>query len=331
MFTKNMKLAALAGSIALIGTLGLTGCSSQSGAPAGSTGGDAPSIAFVPGDLKDEFWLSMKCGVEAAAKEAGAKIDVQAPQDGTAATQKPLIDSIVAKHPDVLVVSPDDSTAMQAPLKAAADAGIKVVLVNNTTDDPSYAVSRVLSDDKAGGRSAFEAIKGLHPNGGKVLVVGTQPGFANTDARVDGFKEAAEADSSFNYLGVQYSQNSPATAAQLVSAALQKDPDIVGIFAANLNSAEGTATGLRQAGKEQQVSVVGYDAGPGQIQQLKAGVVQALIAQQPAAIGDHGVEQGLAALAGKEVTADIRTELTIITKDNVDTVGATAMYKSNCN
>ena len=49
---------------------------------------------------------------------------------------------------------------------------------------------------------------------------------------------------------MQYSHNDPATAANLVSAALQKDPDIVGIFATNLFSAEGTATGVRQAGAE---------------------------------------------------------------------------------
>ena len=54
----------------------------------------------------------------------------------------------------------------------------------------------------------------------------------------------------FTYLGVQYSHNEPATAAQLVTAALQKDPDIVGIFATNLFAAEGSATGVKQAGKE---------------------------------------------------------------------------------
>ena len=58
----------------------------------------------------------------------------------------------------------------------------------------------------------------------------------------------------FNYLGVQYSHNDPATAAQLVTAALQKDPDIVGIFATNLFSAEGTATGVKQAGKGDQIT-----------------------------------------------------------------------------
>ena len=100
-----------------------------------------------------------------------------------------------------------------------------------------------------------------------------------------GFEEGAKADSSFEYLGVQYSHNDPAEAAKLVSAALAKDPDIVGVFATNMFAAEGTATGVRQAGKQDQVKIVGFDAGPAQVKQLQDGTVQALIAQEPASIG----------------------------------------------
>ena len=83
---------------------------------------------------------------------------------------------------------------------------------------------------------------------------------------------------------MQYSHNDPATAANLVSAALQKDPDIVGIFATNLFSAEGSATGVRQAGAKD-VTIVGFDAGPNQIKALRgrhrAG------ARRPAAVDDR--------------------------------------------
>jgi ribose transport system substrate-binding protein len=289
-----------------------------------------PRVVFVPGDLKDEFWITMSCGVKEEAKNLGAEISMQAPQDGTATTQKPLVDSIVASHPDVLVISPDDSVAMQMPIQAAAEAGIKVVLVNNTVTDPSFAVSSVLSNDKEGGADAFKAIQALHPAGGKVLVVGTQPGFQNTDDRVTGFQEAVKNDPKFRLLDVQYCQNSLQTAAQIVGAALQRDPDIVAVFAVNVSSAEGSATGLQQAGKAGSVSLIGYDAGPGQIEDLRAGVVQALIAQQPSTIGSKGVELGIAALNGKPVEKLIRTPLTIITRDNIDSVGKQAAYHSSC-
>ena len=129
---------------------------------------------------------------------------------------------------------------------------------------------------------------------------------------------------------MQYSHNEPATAAQLVTAALQKDPDIVGVFATNLFSAEGTATGIRQAGKQDQVKVVGFDAGPDQIAALKDGTVQALIAQSPGEIGVDGVEQAIAALEGEETEPMIQTGFTIITQENLDGEGGEAAYKSSC-
>jgi ribose transport system substrate-binding protein len=313
----------------------LTGCSS-SGTTGTSTGAStsaktgAVKIAFVPGVIGDEFYVTMQCGIQAAAKAAGATVAMQGPQKFDPTLQKPIIDAVVASKPDALLVAPTDVAAMQGPLKAAADAGIKVVLVDTTVNDPSFAVSQISSDNTGGGKAAFAAIKKLRPNGGKVLAISVDPGISTTDARVAGFAAAAKADPKFTYLGVQYSHDDPATAAKLVTAALQKDPDIAGIFGTNLFSAEGSATGVRQAGKTSSVSIVGFDAGPSQVKDLQAGVVQALVAQQPATIGQDGVAQALAALSGKPTVKKIQTGFTIITKDNLTGVGAGAVYKSSC-
>ena len=82
-------------------------------------------------------------------------------------------------------------------------------------------------------------------------------------------------------IGVQYDNDDPAKAASIVSATLSAHPDLKGIFATNLFSAEGAATALRQRGKLGQVKIVGFDAGPKQVRDLRGGVVQALIAQKP--------------------------------------------------
>ena len=215
----------------------------------------------------------------------GVTVNTQGPQKFDPTLQKPILDSVVdsqaGRDPD----RPDRRQGDAGPAAAAAAAGIKVVLVDTTVKDPSFAVSQIASDNVGGGKAAFDAIKQLAPKGGKVLVISVDPGISTTDARVKGFEDAAKADSKFKYLGVQYSHNDPATAAQLVTAALQKDPDIVGVFAANLFSAEGSATGIQQAGKTGKVKIVGFDAGPDQVKALKAGTVQALVAQQPGTIG----------------------------------------------
>ncbi len=326
---KKATLSALA--IAAATTLALAGCSSSGGSSSnGSSGKKSYHIAFVQGVAGDQFYITMQCGIQDAAKAAGATVTTQGPQKFDPTLQKPIVDSVVASHPDALLVAPTDATAMQAPIGAAKAAGIKVVLVDTTLKDPSVAVTQISSDNKAGGAAAFKAIQTAHPSGGKVLVISVEPGITTTDAREQGFKEAAAKDSKFKYLGVQFSHNQPATAAQLVTAALQKDPDIVGIFAANLFAAQGSATGIQQSGKTG-ITLVGFDAGPAQVQQLQQGQVQALIAQQPATIGKDGVEQAINALEGKSVTAKIQTDFTIVTKDNLNSpAGQAALYKSAC-
>ncbi|MFY0409465.1 ABC transporter substrate-binding protein [Solicola sp. PLA-1-18] len=327
--TKTLALASSA--VLATGLLAACGAAEDSGSgSSGSGGSDSKSIAFVQGVAGDEFYISMRCGIEAEAKKLGATVDVQGPEKFDPTLQKPIVDSVVASKPDALLIAPTDVSAMQAPLKAAADAGIKVVLVDTTVEDPSFASSAVSSDNVGGGKAAFDAIKQLNPDGGKVLVISTDPGVSTVDARVKGFKDAVDADSSFQYLGVQYSRNEPSRAAQLVTAALQKDPDIVGVFATNLFAAEGSATGIRQAGKQDQVKIVGFDAGPAQVKALKEGTVQALIAQQPATIGKDGVEQAIKAIDGDSTEKDIQTGFTIITKDNVDGDAKDAVYKSSC-
>lgn len=293
-------------------------------------GSGEKSIAFIQGVAGDQFYITMECGIQAAAKTAGAKVEVQGPQKFDPTLQKPIVDSVVASKPDAILVAPTDVSAMEAPLKAAEKAGIKVVLVDTTVNDPSFAVSEISSDNVGGGKAAFDAIKQLNPDGGKVLVISTDPGVSTVDARVKGFEEAAKADSTFEYLGVQYSHNEPATAAKLVTAALQKDPDIVGVFATNLFAAEGTATGVRQADKGDQVKIVGFDAGPDQVKALEDGTVQALVAQQPGIIGEKGVEQAMAALDGGSTEKKIQTGFTIITKENLAGEGGKAVYKSSC-
>ncbi|WP_032384889.1 ABC transporter substrate-binding protein [Rhodococcoides fascians] len=323
MITSRTAVVAL--SVASVSAMFLAGCSSDS-----ASGGGSGKIAFIQGVSGDEFYISMQCGIEAAAKDAGVTVDTQGPVKFDPTLQKPIVDSVVASRPSAILIAPTDVAAMQAPLEAASKAGIKVVLVDTTLEDPSIAVSSISSDNKGGGAEAFSAIERLSPAGGKVLVISTDPGVSTADARVEGFEEAVGANSAFDYLGVQYSHNDPAEAARLVSAALAKDPDIVGIFAANTFAAEGTATGVRQAGKQDQVKIVGFDAGPAQVKQLREGTVQALIAQQPGTIGTDGVEQAMAAIDDKPVTADISTGFHVITADNIDGEGAQYVYKSSC-
>ena len=182
------------------------------------------NIQFMQGVAGDEFYITMQCGAQEEAAKLGVTVNTQGPQKFDPTLQKPILDSVVAGRPDAMLVAPTDVQAMQQPLQQAAAAGIKVVLVDTTTNDPSYAVSAIASDNEGGGKAAFDAIKQLHPEGGKVMVMGVDPGISTTDARTKGFEDAVKADGKFTYVGVQYSHDDPATAAQLIGARCRRTP-----------------------------------------------------------------------------------------------------------
>ena len=308
-----------------------TGAASSSSST-GSTSGKTYNLSFIQGVAGDGFYVTMGCGMQAEAKKLGdATVNIQGPSQFSAPLQNPIIESVTASHPDAIMIAPDDVSASRPPIAQAMSAGIKVVLVDTTLTDPSGAVSQISSDNTAGGADAFAAVKQLVPGGGQVFVVNTKPGISTTDQRTAGFAAAAKADSKFSYVGVQYDQDTASLAAQVTLAELQKDPGIVAIFATNLFSAEGAATGIRQAGMSGKVKVIGFDAEPDEITALQQGTVQALIAQSPYTIGTDAVEQAVAALQGKATTPKIGTKFTIITTANLSSAASqAAIYKTSC-
>ena len=150
------------------------------------------NVAFIQGVAGDEFYITMQCGAEAEAAKLGVTVTTQGPQKFDPTLQKPILDSVMAAKPDAMLIAPTDVTAMQDPLEQAAEAGTKVVLVDTTTEDPRYATSAIASDNEGGGKAAFDAIKQLNPDGGKVMVMSIDPGISTIDARVKGFEDAVE-------------------------------------------------------------------------------------------------------------------------------------------
>jgi ribose transport system substrate-binding protein len=336
---KTSKLLTVAAGSAMALTLAACGGSSggttatpaKSGA-ASAAGSGSKNITLMVGVKGDPFYVSMQCGAQQAATAAGAKLTVQGPDKFDATLQNPMLDAIAQTKPDALLVAPNDVKASTPPLKNIQDKGTKIVLVDTTVTDPTIGVSRIATDNNLGGQKAAEAMQQLGvKSGGKVLVISTDPGVSSVDARVDGFKTKAKEIGFTLASDTQYSHNQASTAAQVVSAALAKNPDLAGVFATNLFTAQGVATGVKQAGKSGKVKIVGFDAGPDQIKQLEAGDVQALVAQKPFDIGVQGVEQAINALSGKPVTKTIATESLVVTKANMtDPAVSKYIYKSNC-
>ena len=312
--------------------LGVAACGDDEDEGGGGASGGAETkdytLTLLAGVKGDEFYITMNCGAQEEAKKQGVTLDFQGPDQFDASLQTPIVNAIAAKKPDALLVAPTDTKAMYAPIKAVADGGSKVVMVDTTLEQADFAVSQIASDNEGGGRAAAKALAEQIGGKGKVFVNNVKPGISTTDARAKGFEEEAKS-LGLEFVGMEFNDDRPDKAASLVKAQLAKHPDLKGIFATNLFGAEGSAAGLREAGKQDTVKIVGFDAGPKQVKDLEEGLIQALVAQKPADIGAQGVQQAVAALNGDSTKPEIATGSVILNQDNL-AENQDAIYKSSC-
>jgi ribose transport system substrate-binding protein len=304
------------------------GSSSSSAAAAGA----GKNVELVVGTKSDDFYITMECGAQAEAKALGVNLTVNGPADFSAPEQAPILNAVAASKPDALIVAPTDTKALNPELQRISAEGTKIVFVDTTTTAPSIAVSHITSDNTGGGKLAADSLAAQIGGKGTVAVINVNPGISTTDARIAGFNAEMKAKfPNITVLATQYDNDSSATAASQVEADITAHPNLSGVFATNVLSAQGAATGIQHAGASGKVKVATFDAEPQQITALKSNTIQLAIAQSPYLEGQDGVEQAVNALTGKTVTSDIGTPLVAITQKNVNSPSVQKnIYVSSC-
>lgn len=289
---------------------------------------DDIEMVLVPGLTTDAFYITMNKGAQAAADALGIKVDFQGAEDFNPTLQIPVLDAVIARQPDAILIAPTDTTQLIEPLRRASEQGSAVLTVDTFIDDGMYQngagdgdfpISYIASDNVAGGRMAAAAMGDAMGGEGSVYVSNVRPGISTTDQREEGFKaEMAERFPDITVLDTQYNENDASTAASQFQAVLARDPNLGGVFGANLFSALGAANGVESADKLGEITVIAFDAPQSIVDQLKSGLVDMAIAQHPAEIGYYGVMSAYAHLTGQSIPPIIGTGFTVITADNVD-------------
>jgi ribose transport system substrate-binding protein len=310
-------------------SLAVTGACGSGGSS--SSGGGEKKLTLIQGIANEPFYISMYCGAKAEAAKLGARLSVQAPAQWDVAQQTQVVTSVAASRPGAVMIAPVDKDAMAGPIRQLSGNGSKVVFVDTELTDQSMGLSRISSDNRLGGRLAAQTLARQIGDKGKVMVLAPTRGIATTDDRVTGFKEEIVKHPGIRIVSEQYPGDDAGKATELVNGELSKNPDLAGIFGSNLVTGEGAAASLKQAKKVGSVKLVEFDASPKQVEDLKAGTIQALISQEPLEIGRQGVDQAMNALQDKAVTKRIQTQLVAVTKDNVDNPDiAKYLYKQSC-
>ena len=285
------------------------------------------TIALIPGLTTDAFYITMRKGAQAAADALGAELLFQGAPEFNPTLQVPVLQAVIARQPDALLIAPTDKQQLIAPLKQAADAGIKVITVDTFIDDGMYQdgsgegdfpLSYVASDNIMGGKIAARALAKAIGEKGKVYVSNVKPGISTTDQREEGFKEGMQEYSDIEVLETQFNDDDANKASSQLQAVFARNQDLAGVFGANLFSAFGAADGVKAVGKSGEIKVVAFDTPTRIIDDLKSGAVDFAIAQHPAEIGFYGVVTAYAVLTGQSVPTVIGTGFTVMDKANID-------------
>ncbi len=315
-----MKRRTLGAALAALGLAALATAPAQAA-------GKKLTIALIPGLTTDAFYITMHKGAQAAADALGDTLVFQGAPEFNAVLQVPVLDAVIARHPDAILIAPTDKVQLIQPLKKAIDAGIKVITVDTFigtgkyqtgSGDADFPLSYVASDNILGGQIAARALAKAIGDKGKVYVSNVKPGVSTTDQREEGFKEEMKNHPGITVLTTQFNDDDANKAASQLQSVLARNPDLAGVFGANLFSALGAANGVKQAGKAGAIKVAAFDAPKSIVEQLKSGLVDMAIAQHPSEIGYFGVVAAHAALTGHSIPTAIGTGFTVITKDNVD-------------
>lgn len=296
-------------------------------------------LALVAGVQNDAFYTTMQKGAQIRANDLGVSLLFDAPTHFDARLQIPIVNAMIAKKVDALIIAACDKEAMIAPLKRAYDAGIKIISVDTYIGDGNYEqgpvtfpISYIGSDNVEGGRMAGIALIKALGGQGKIYIQNVNPGISTNAQREQGCRSAIQAThGAVTLVGVEYDNDSSTTARLQTAAVLQRIDDLSGIFGANLFSAEGAAQAIKDANKQGSIKVASFDAPEQAIVDLRNGIIDLVIAQKPADMGYTAVEYAVKALRGETNGLQKRVVTGYVTIDtnNVNTPEAqNAIYKT---
>lgn len=312
----------------------LAGCSTASPA---STGGSSSgkTIAMVTPESTGEFYGTMYCGAQAAAKKEGVTLKIQGTPETTTDAEMQVLQSVLATNPDGLLLTVWDNTAFNSTLKSYTDSGKPLVMPDSFLSNKQYVQSIRTDNYQSSYDAAVQALKDFKLTSGKVVIVTDAPGNQVQSARAQGFKDAIDKESKLTALDVQYVGGDSAKASQTVSSQLSANPDVKLVFSTNIGAGTGAANAIAASG-EKGIVHIGYDTASNQVAALKKGEYDALVAQDPYTEGYEATELVAKLVKGEQKASEVKEQTVyspwkLVTKDNVDSEDVKKyLYTSDC-
>ncbi|GIM45137.1 D-ribose ABC transporter substrate-binding protein [Collibacillus ludicampi] len=275
-------------------------------------------IGLAMNTLNNPFFVAVKEGAEARAKEIGADLIVTDAQNNVG-TQLSNIESMIQQKPDVLIIDPADSDAVVQAVQEANNANIPVITIDRRANGGNV-IAHVGFDAVEAGKMAGEWLaKALNGKGNVVEITGIM-GTNVAQDRDKGFTEVMKNYPDIKIVAKQTANFDRGEALKVMENIIQANPNIDGVYAANDEMAIGAEQALEAAHLTGKVKIVGTDDTDPMKELIKSGKAQATVANPPYFLGKDAVNAAKDLIDGKKLEKDVILKADLVTKENVDSV-----------
>ena len=235
------------------------------------------------------YWQTAAQGFNKAAADYQVTANVVGPEGYDAQAELNELNKAVAAKPAGILISVADAAVLQPGINAAVAAGIPVITVDS--DDPAskrlyFIGTNNLEAGRMGGKRLAEKLPAKAN-----LIVFTITGQPNTDERLKGVKDALSARSDVKIVDVIDVKGDPREAFDKAQVLLgETGPKKIDGFVC-LDSASGkmVSDAIARAADKNRV-LVAWDVNPDTLEGIKAGTIDATIAQKPFTMGYVGLK-----------------------------------------
>jgi ribose transport system substrate-binding protein len=313
-----------------IGLVCLPGCNqpapdspvSRGTQPASAT--ERPEIALIMKSLANEFFKTMADGAEAhqAAHADQYELIVNGIKDESdLARQVSLVEEMMARGVDAIVIAPADSKALVTVLKRAQQAGIVVINIDNKLDgdvlrQADVTIPFVGPDNRKGARLVGQHLAKQLDAGDRVGVLeGLRTAFNGQQRRM-GFEDAMQ-EAGIEIVDSQSGRWETDIANRVTSAMISEHPEIKGLLCSNDNMALGALAAVKAAGRQGEILIVGFDNVSAIQDRIREGAVLATADQHADQLAVFGIEYALQILRSDAPPEDKETPVDLVTADSL--------------
>ena len=300
------------------------------GAAAPANGAKKPvgpkTVAIISPAKTSEFHQQLPLGAAEEAKKIGwNEIIDQAPAaEDNYTAQVALVKTILQRKPDAISVCGINPDALNSIIQLCNDARVAVFVHNQITPvKQGHVLSYIGYDEREGGklcgRKAAELLK--TKNGdfkGTVAILDGEPSDHTTE-RAGGFRDALKPYPNIKIVDEQNGKWNREPGSQITQTWLQKYKDLDLVFGCSDAMVQGAAEAATKAGHP--LLTIGIDGNKSSLEDIKAGgKLTATLAVQPKMIGAKIIDTMKDVFDGKTAPQIVKTDMLIVTKDNVDQV-----------